>query len=199
MKSSEAGRAGQQEPGRGQCEAGGGRPRGRDRQCPHMGSRRSAPPPLVLGPLRRRAAPPLTPFARIRPAVGAARPAHPARRGGGGMRKDAEPECGPQGQNHIDPGLSDCWTACCLLRSRETSMQREVGKSCQKGQQSCSGQRQGAHRQQSISTPGLEAEFQLESYPCKGCACLQPHQLSRLKVEEGMYVARPENTGIEWG
>lgn len=46
MKREEAGRGlGQQETARGQCEAGGGWPSGRDRQCPHMGSRRSCPAP----------------------------------------------------------------------------------------------------------------------------------------------------------
>lgn len=46
MKREEAGRGlGQQATARGQCEAGGGRPSGRDRQSPHMGSRRSRPAP----------------------------------------------------------------------------------------------------------------------------------------------------------
>lgn len=50
MKREEAGQGlGQQETARGQCEAGGGRPSGRDRQCPHMGSRRSRPAPLGPG------------------------------------------------------------------------------------------------------------------------------------------------------
>lgn len=47
MKREEAGQGlGQQETARGQCEAGGRRPSGRDRQCPHMGSRRNCPAPL---------------------------------------------------------------------------------------------------------------------------------------------------------
>lgn len=50
MKREEAGRGlGQQATARGQCEAGGGRPSGRDRQSPHMGSRRSRPAPLGPG------------------------------------------------------------------------------------------------------------------------------------------------------
>lgn len=50
MKREEAGRGlGQQATVRGQCEAGGGRPSGRDRQSPHMGSRRSLPAPLGPG------------------------------------------------------------------------------------------------------------------------------------------------------
>lgn len=50
MKREDAGRGlGQQETARGQCEAGGRWPSGRDRQCPHMGSRRSLPAPLGLG------------------------------------------------------------------------------------------------------------------------------------------------------
>lgn len=50
MKREEAGQGlGQQATARGQCEAGGGRPSGRDRQSPHMGSRRSRPAPLGPG------------------------------------------------------------------------------------------------------------------------------------------------------
>lgn len=50
MKREEAGQGlGQQETARGQCEARGGQSSGRDRQCPHMGSRRSCPAPLGPG------------------------------------------------------------------------------------------------------------------------------------------------------
>lgn len=50
MKREETGQGlGQQETARGQCEAGEGRPSGRDRQCPHMGSRRNCPAPLGPG------------------------------------------------------------------------------------------------------------------------------------------------------
>lgn len=50
MKRKETGQGlGQQETARGQCETGGERPSGRDRQYPHMGSRRNCPAPLGPG------------------------------------------------------------------------------------------------------------------------------------------------------